>query len=236
MPKRAAVALTFAEFEENGMDDGFVRCMAFALSLGCAGVAGAQSMQTLRGEIEALDGTTLRLKSASGQETAISVPENTRVSVRAPATIDAIKPGEFIGTAAKPGPDGTLVASEVHIFPEAMRGTGEGHRPMANLPGSTMTNATVAGVSSSASRGTMTNATVDKVGQTGMGRTLKLKYKAGEQTVFVPQDAPVVTVEDGSRASLAPGEHVIVYARRNAGGELAAQRISVGKNRSVPPI
>jgi hypothetical protein len=82
----------------------------------------------------------------------------------------------------------------------------------------------------------MTNATVDKIGQAGKGRTLKLKYKGGEQTVFVPQDAPVVTVEAGSRASLAPGEHVIVYARRNAGGELAAQRISVGKNRSVPPI
>jgi len=218
------------------MDDRFVRCMAFALSLGCASVAGAQSMQMLRGEVAALDGTTLRVRSASGQETAVSVPEGTRVSVRAPATIDAIKPGVFIGTTAKPGFAGTLVASEVHILPEARRGAGEGHRPMANLPGSTMTNATVADVSSSGSRGTMTNATVDKVGQAGKGRTLKLKYKGGEQTVFVPQEAPVVTVEAGSRASLAQGEHVIVYARRNAAGELAAQRISVGKNRSVPPI
>ena len=158
--------------------------------------------------------------------------------MRAPTSIDAIKPGTFIGTAAKPGPNGTLVASEVHIFPETMRGTGEGHRPMSTLPGSTMTNATVAGVSPSASsgRGTMTNATVEKVGEAGKGRTLKLTYKGGEQTVFVPGNVPVVTVEDGSRASLAPGEHVIVYAQRDTNGDLAAQRISVGKNGSVPPI
>jgi hypothetical protein len=218
------------------MNGSFVRCAAFALSLGFAAVAGAQSMQMIRGEIVASDGKTLRVKSESGQETAIKVAGNTRVSVRAPATIDAIKPGAFVGTAAKPGPNGTLVASEVHIFPEAMRGTGEGHRPMSTLPGSTMTNATVAGVSSSASKGTMTNATVDKVGQTGKGRTLKLTYKGGEQTVFVPDNVPVVTVEAGSAASLSPGEHVIAYAKRDASGELAAQRISVGKNRSVPPI
>jgi hypothetical protein len=214
----------------------FVRCAAFALSLGFAAVAAAESMQTIRGEVDAVDARTLRVKSASGQETAIKVAANTRVSVRAPASIDAIKPGAFVGTAAKPGPNGTLVASEVHIFPEAMRGTGEGHRPMSTLPGSTMTNATVAGVSASASKGTMTNATVDKVGQAGKGRTLKLKYKGGEQTVFVPENVPVVTVEAGSAASLSPGEHVIVYAKRDPSGELAAQRISVGKNRSVPPI
>ena len=160
------------------------------------------------------------------------------MSLRVPATIDAIKPGAFVGTAATPGPNGTLVASEVHIFPEALRGTGEGHRPMPTLPGSTMTNATVSGVTSSASkaRGTMTNATVENVGAAGKGRTLKLTYKGGEQTVFVPENVPVVLVEAGSRASLSPGEHVIVYAKRDASGGLAAQRISVGKYGSVPPI
>ena len=214
------------------------RSALFALSLGFVASAGAQSMQTIRGDVAAVDGKTLRLKSASGQETVIALADNARVSLRVPTSIDAIKPGAFVGTAATPGPDGTLVASEVHIFPDALRGTGEGHRPMPTLPGSTMTNATVAGVTPSASkpRGTMTNATVENVGVAGKGRTLKLTYKGGEQTVFVPQSVPVVTVEAGSRASLSPGEHVIVYAKRDASGALAAQRISVVKNGSVPPI
>jgi hypothetical protein len=161
------------------------------------------------------------------------------VGVRAPASLDAIKPGSFIGTAATPGPNGTLIASEVHIFPESMRGTGEGHRPMPTMPGSTMTNATVAGVSGTPGgkgRGTMTNATVENVGAAGKARTLKLTYKGGEQTVVVPDKTPIVTVESGSRASLVPGAHVIVYAQRDANGALSAQRISVGKNGSVPPI
>lgn len=219
------------------MHRSWIRFAILTLALGFAASAGAQATQTIRGDVAAIDGKTLRLKSASGQETAIALPDNPRVSVRVPTSIDAIKPGDFVGTAATPGPNGTLVASEVHIIPEALRGTGEGHRPMPTLPGSTMTNATVSGVtSSSKARGTMTNATVENVGAAGKGRTLKLTYKGGEQTVFVPENVPVVMLEAGSRASLSPGEHVIAYAKRDASGGLVAQRISVGKNGSVPPI
>ena len=112
-------------------------------------------------------------------ETTIRLPDNVRVSLLVPAKLDDIKSGTFVGTAATPGPNGALVASEVHIFPEALRGTGEGHRPMPPMPGSTMTNATVAGVSSPAAnlRSTMTNATVENVGAAGKGRTLKLELQ-----------------------------------------------------------
>lgn len=216
-----------------------IRLVAAACLLGVGPVAFAQSSQTLRGDVAGVDGRTLHLVSASGQRTDVKLQDDVRVGVRVPATLDAIKPGSFVGTAAAPGPNGTLVASEVHVFPESMRGTGEGHRPMPSMPGSTMTNATVAGVSgapASKGRGTMTNATVENVGATGNARTLKLTYKGGEQTVLVPDKTPIVTVENGSLASLAPGAHVIVYAARDASGALAAQRISVGKNGSVPPI
>jgi hypothetical protein len=210
----------------------------FAVALGFGVGAQAQSTQTLRGDIAAVDNATLHLKSSSGQETTIRLPDDVRVSLRVPAKLDDIKSGTFVGTAATPGPNGTLVASEVHIFPEAMRGTGQGHRPMSTMPGSTMTNATVAGVSSSATkkRSTMTNATVGNVGTTAEGRTLRLAYKGGEQTVFVSDKTPVVVIEAGSRGSLTPGAHVIVYAQRNTTGDLSAQRTSVGANGSVPPI
>ena len=206
---------------------------ALAFSVG----ANAQSMQTLHGDIAAVDKTTLQLKSSSGQETTIKLPDDVRISLRVPAQLDDIKAGTFVGAAATPGPNDTLVASVVQIFPEAMRGAGEGHRPMSTMPGSTMTNATVAGVSpAAAKRGTMTNATVGNVGAIAGGRTLKLAYKGGEQTVFVSDKTPVVLIEAGSRGSLTPGAHVIVYAQRDTSGALVAQRISVGANGSVPPI
>ena len=210
--------------------------LAFTLCFGV--VEAAQSPQVLRGDIAGVDRNSLHLKSMAGQETTVKLPDDVRVSLRVPAKLDDIKPGTFVGTAATPGPNGTLVASEVHIFPESMRGTGEGHRPMDTMPGSTMTNATVSGVSPSSSKGsgTMTNATVANVGAAGKGRTLKLTYKGGEQTVLVPDHTPIVKVEAGSRASLVPSEHVIVYAMRDTSGDLAAQRISVGANGSVPPI
>ena len=211
---------------------------AFAVALGLGAGVNAQSTQTMRGDIAAVDNATLHLKSSSGQETSIKLPDDVRVSLRVPAKLDDIKSGTFVGTAATPGPNGTLVASEVHIFPESLRGTGEGHRPMATMPGSTMTNATVAGVSPAAAnkRGTMTNATVDNVGAAAGGRTLKLAYQGGEQTVFVSDRTPVVMIEPGSRGSLTSGVHVIVYGQRDTSGDLIAQRISVGANGSVPPI
>ena len=220
------------------MKRSIVAFVSFAVALGSSVGARAQPLQTLHGDIAAVDKATLHLKSAPGQETTIKLPDDVRVSLRVPAKLDDVKAGTFVGTAATPGPDGTLVASEVHIFPEALRGTGEGHRPMSTMPGSTMTNATVAGISSSApnARGTMTNATVENVGAVGKGRTLKLTYKGGEQVVFVSDRTPVVVFEAGSRASLAPGAHVIVHAQRDTSGDLSAQRISVGAKGSVPPI
>ena len=198
-----------------------VQCLAAFL---CAGVASTAALaqtttQVIRGDVAAVEPSALRVKSPTGQESTVRVPDDVRVNVRAPATVDAIKAGSYVGVTASRQPDGALLASEVHIFPESMRGTAEGHRPMAAVPGSTMTNATVA-----------------KVGTEGSGRTLQLTYAGGEQTIVVPAGVPVVTTESGSRSSLSPGEHVIVTAQRGADGQLAASRISVGKNGSVPPI
>lgn len=208
-----------------------------ACGLSIAGAALAAIPERIHGEIVSVSVDSLELKSPTGRRVAIHLPSDVRVSVRVPANLDAIRQGAFLGATAKPGAKGMLVASEVHIFPESMRGTGEGHRPMSGMPGSTMTNATVSEVSSvPSSRRTKTNATVTSVGEAGSARTMKLTYKGGEQTIVVPRGTPVVIVEPGNRNSLTAGAHVIVYATQSAGGKLAAQRISVGKNGSVPPI
>ena len=147
--------------------------------------------------------------------------------------------GAFIGTTAVEQPDGTLKAVEVHVFPESMRGTGEGHRPMDTEPGSTMTNATVTNVTAapkSAPRSTMTNATVANVAPGGSARKLTLQYKGGEKTVVVGDGVPVVMVEAGDPSMLVPGAHIVVTAAKQLDGTLTTDRISVGKNGIVPPI
>jgi len=134
-------------------------------------------------------------------------------------------------------PDGTLLAREVHIFPESMRGTGEGHRPWPGESGSTMTNATVASVGAAAGeKSAMANATVSQLSGDGAALKMTLHYNGGEKTVLVPRNVPVVTVEPADRSQLVPGAHVIVYASVQADGTLVADRVSIGMKGSVPPL
>lgn len=205
------------------------------LALACAGVAFGQPAPIVRGDVASIAGNVLRLTSASGEKTTIRLPDDVRVNLRVPATLDDIKPKTYLGATSTPGPNGTLIASEVHIFPEGRRGTGEGHHPMETMPGSTMTNATVLRIAGRVPR-TRTHGTVSKAGAADNGRTLTLHYKGGEQTVYVSEKTPIVRTEQGDRTLLTPGAHVIVYAKRETNGDLVAERVSVGANGSVPPI
>ena len=207
----------------------FAMGIAMACTLGAAYVL-AQDQESLRGDVVAVAGSQLRIRSDVGQETTVALPDTLRISVRAPVALNRIRQGDFVGTTAASQPDGTLRASEVHIFPESMRGTGEGHRPMASAPGSTMTNATVSSVSG---RRTTTNATVASRDAGDAALSLKLAYPGGEQTVVVPPGVPVMAIEIGDRGSLVPGAHVTVSASRDASGRLSASRITVTKDGSA---
>jgi hypothetical protein len=209
---------------------------ATAVCMLLAGGAAQAQAQKITGDVVRLDGGSLQVKASDGQVVAVAFGEKTRLSARSPATLAQITSGAFIGTTAVPQPDGTLLASEVHIFPEAMRGTGEGHRPM-DTPGNTMTNATVSQVGADAKpRNTMTNATVAGVAGSSAARRLTLTYAGGEKVVVVPPETPIVMVEVADRALLTPGAHVIVYASRLPDGSLNAERVTVGKNGFTPPM
>ncbi len=173
----------------------------------------------VRAEIVSLDGTMLQLKDRAGAPVTVRLAADYAVSSLSKADFDDIKPGTFIGTAAVPQKDGTLKAIEVLIFPAAMKGTGEGHRPWDLLPESTMT-----------------NATVDSMVGAITGRTFKVKYKDGEKTVVVPQDAPIVLLGPGDRSMIKPGNHVFMIATKQADGTLTAARVTVGKDGLVPPM
>lgn len=193
----------------------------------------------VRGDVVALDGDTLEVKTRIGQDVKLKLPEGARVATVDKSNLDSIGQGVFVGTTALPQPDGTLRAVEVHVFPESMRGTGEGFRPWDLQARSTMTNATVAKVQpqpASGARSTMTNATVAGVAASGAGRKLELKYRDGEKTVVVPPGTPVVKIEPSDRSSLVPGAHLFAIVTAQPDGTLTANRVTVGKNGVVPPM
>ncbi|RFB67474.1 MULTISPECIES: DUF5666 domain-containing protein [unclassified Herbaspirillum] len=172
----------------------------------------------VRGAITSVSGDNLVVKTNRGAEQAIKLDKDTRVAAISLANINDIKPGSYIGAAAIPQPDGSQKALEVHVFPPALAGTGDGHRPFDLAPNSTMTNGTVGDVVAS------------------NGRTLTLKYKGGEKKIIVPEDVPIVNIEAGDRSLLVVGAKVVVRARKNPDGSLTAASISAGKNGVAPPM
>jgi len=206
--------------------------------LAFAAAAHGQPAQRIRGDVVALEGHNLTVKTGSGSVVTVRIADSVRVSARSGSDLGAIVAGTFIGTTAIPQPDGTLSAVEVHIFPESMRGTGEGHRPMETEPGSTMTNATVTSVAPAGRRvtSTMTNATVADIATSSSARRISLKYRDGEKIVLVENTVPVVMVEPGDPSMLTPGAHIVLTATRQLDGTLTSDRVSVGKNGLVPPI
>ena len=173
----------------------------------------------MRGTIEKADGNVLSLKSSDGAEVKLTLTENATIVAVVKASMADVKEGTFLGSAAIPQPDGNQKALEVHIFPEQMRGTGEGHRPYAPVPNGTMTN------------GTASRATVAGVD----GSTMVVKYKDGETKIIVPPSAPVVRYEIGNKSDLKAGaQFAVLAATKKPDGTLEANRINVGRDGVVP--
>jgi len=195
--------------------------LVLALLVPFAATAWAQaSTQRIRGDVVAIEGQKLQVRSRSGEMVAIDLADQYTVTSVVRIAPEAITPGSFVGTAALPQPDGTERALEVLVFPESGRGSGEGHYAWDLQPGSMMTNATVAKV----------------VDIDNNARRMTLKYKDGENVVTVPPNIPIVTFEPGSREMLRPGAHVMFSATVRPDGSLTATRISVGKDGLVPPM
>jgi hypothetical protein len=205
-----------------------------ALLAGAALAQGSPAPEHVRGEITAVEGDTVTVKSTGGKTVKLKLADDARVAVAEKGSMSDVKDGAFIGTTAVPQSDGTLRAVEVHVFPDSMRGTGEGHRPWDLRPGSTMTNATVSKMDASGGKSpsTMTNATVAK----SAGGKLTLKYKDGEKTVVVPSNAKIVKLEPGDRSQLKAGVHLFAIASHQPDGTLRAERLTVGKNGLTPPM
>ena len=173
----------------------------------------------VRGTVEKLEGQMMTIKTGDGKSVAVKLTDNFTVMGIARASVADIGSGKYIGTTTVGERDGALVALEVHIFPENMRGTGEGHFDWDLRPSSKMTNANVATVTSM-----------------GKDRVLAVKYKGGEKKVLVPENAVVVAFTPTERSELKPGASVFVNSQRQADGSLTAPRVNIGLNGQVPPM
>jgi hypothetical protein len=177
------------------------------------------SPSRVRGTIEAVDGDVVSVKSRSGEDVKLRMTADMRVVGIIKISLSDIKVGSFIGTTTVPGPDGSQNAVEVHVFPEDMRGTGEGSRPYDLRPNSTMTNATVAQAVAG-----------------NDGHTLMVKYKDGEKKVAVAPDTPVVTYVPADKSDLKAGAKIIAFVKQLPDGSYETNRISVGRDGLTPPM
>ena len=173
----------------------------------------------VRGTIESVTGDIMQVKSRSGEDVKLRIAPDVSVSGVTKISLADIKVGSFVGATTVPGPDGGDNAVEVHVFPESMRGTGEGSRPYDLKPNSSMTNATVS---------------ESVVGNDG--HTLLVKYKDGEKKVFVPDNTPVVTFVPGDKTDLKAGAKVIAFMKQLPDGSFETNRVNVGRDGLTPPM
>jgi Domain of unknown function (DUF5666) len=193
---------------------------AFALSVAPA-LAQSAPVVSARATIEtaSADGATLSVRTRAGENRTIHLNPKTRFILVVPAALADVKPGTFIGVAALPGEGSELEAMEVHIFPEAMRGTGEGYRPFDLAPKSSMTNGNI-------------SARVDAA----TGPKLTVTYKGGEQTIVIDPKTPIVALEPAARTDLKPGAAIIARGPKQQDGSIDAAFVLIGKDGLVPPM
>jgi hypothetical protein len=193
---------------------------AFVVAATAALAQAPADMVRVRGTVQSVDGSMLTVKSRDGADLKIKLADNAVIRTVTAKTVADVKQGLFVGITAMPQPDGTQKAVEIHIFPEAARGTGEGHRPWDLMPGSTMT-----------------NANVDSEVAISDGKKLVLKYKDGDKTFIVPDNIKVVMFAPGTAADVKPGAKIfIVAAKKMPDGTLEAPGATVSSGGVDPPM
>jgi hypothetical protein len=173
----------------------------------------------IRGTVEKLDGQNLTVKSREGPGLTIVLAPNFTVRYLVKKSLADVKSGDFVATTSTKGTDGKNHSVELRIFPEAMRGLGEGQYAWDLTPDSLMTNATVTGIAGAP-----------------QGQTLKVSYKGGESEVVVGPDTPVFTYASGDASLLKPGAAVFLVALKKPDGTLTAQGVTAEKDGLKPPM
>jgi hypothetical protein len=173
----------------------------------------------IRGTVDKLDGNALTVQSREGQLMTISLAPNVTVAYLIKKSLADIKAGDFVASTSMKGTDGKNHSVELRIFPEAMRGLGEGQYAWDLAPESLMTNATVSGVTAAP-----------------QGQTLKVSYKGGESELVVGSETPIFGYGAGDLSLLKPGAAIFIVAQKQPDGSLTASRVTAEKDGVKPPM
>ena len=173
----------------------------------------------VRGSVVSLDGSKLVVHAKDGKDVTVNLADNFASLAVVKASMADIKEGTFIGTATVTQPDSTLRSLEVVVFPDKMRGAGEGHYPW-DLGSSSM----------------MTNATVANAVKGVEGQTVTVTYKGGEKKIDIPANVPVVALVPATKEEIKPGAVVFVPTQRQPDGSLNGGAVLFGKDGVIPPM
>ena len=194
-------------------------CIAFLAVPASAQTPPATTPMRVAGTVDKLDGTSLTVNMKDGQAVTVVLADNAAVFGVEKRTVADIKPGDYLASGGVKGTDGKIHAVEVRIFPETLRGTGEGQRPWDAKPD-----------------GVMTNATVGTVSQSPEGGVIHVKYKDGESEFTVGPEVPVLAYVAGDRSLLKPGAAIVTVAQKKPDGTLTTGRVTAEKDGVKPPM
>ena len=174
-----------------------------------AALAQAQSPNTFafNGTVNSIDASSLSVTSEEGgaAET-LRLGPNWVVLQNRPASLADIKANDFIASAAVRKADGKLHSTELRIFPDAMRGLGEGQRPMNDTQNQTMTNATVSGAA-------IVNGS----------NIITVKFQGGESELILDPGVPVTAILPVDPSLVKAGARVRVQGTKTAEGAVVSR-------------
>jgi hypothetical protein len=182
----------------------------------------------VRGTLASVSDSAITVTTSTG-DVRIVVQPPLHVFSRVSSKLSSVTPSSFVGVTSVAQPDGSQRATEIHIFPEELRGTGEGSYLMTPQTGadsskkkSTMTNGTVSAAPKSGEAPRMTNGTIASQG-TG---TLTVNYRGGSQTITIPPNVSVTALAPAS-AKPSAGTKVVVLGKKQPDGTLQASSLVV---------
>lgn len=197
---------------------------ATAVAIASSAMAQAPSnpmagMQRFAGTIAAVHDGNVAIALAGGDTVEFALAVDSRIVLRHAASMSDLAAGKYVGCTAVEHAPGELLASECHIFPEAMRGVGEGHNPM-EPPATSMTNGNIA---------SMTNGSVQSASSSAKQVLLVVTYRGGEQKIAVTPTTRITLMQSGNAASLKSGEQVNGSARKGAHGQPTIAFITIAQ-------
>lgn len=184
----------------------------------------SQTPQGTRGKVASINGTSMTLLTSGGKEN-VKLASGYKVFSRVPGNLAHVKANSFVGITTV-NINGVEQASEIHIFPAALRGLGEGSHMMGTNDASgkpnRMTNGTVQRMGlTKPSR--MTNGKIVK--ETGAG--VVVAYKGGSLKISVPPTVSVTEIVPVKASALKVGESVFALGPKQSNGSWLAKTVMI---------